>query len=152
MKISAFKQLLSSLDSLTFRLENGLQIPSHFHITEAGVITKNYIDCGGVVRTEQIVTFQLWHANDFDHRLLPSKLLGIIRKAENIFDLGDSDVEIEFQGSTIGKYGLSFSNNQFVLTNKFTNCLAQDKCGIPAEALPTPVLAATSCKPGSGCC
>ncbi len=150
MKISEFKQILNSSETLQFRLENGLQIPAHFHITEAGVVQKNFIDCGGVVRTEQTVTLQLWHANDFEHRLSPSKLMGIIRKAENIFELGDSEVEVEFQGNTIEKYGLSFGDNQFILTNKFTNCLAQDKCGIPAAALPKPTL--SSCTPGSGCC
>jgi hypothetical protein len=34
---------------------------------------KNFIDCGGKVRNETVVNFQLWNANDFEHRLKPKK-------------------------------------------------------------------------------
>jgi hypothetical protein len=72
--------------------------------------------------------------------------------------LGDLEVEVEYQSSTIGKYDLDFDGQNFLLVNKFTNCLAQDKCGIPAEKLKVNLVdltvetAAPSCKPGSGCC
>jgi len=47
MKLSEFKHLLSNLETLHFRLENGHQVPVHFHVTEVGMITKKFIDCGG---------------------------------------------------------------------------------------------------------
>ena len=48
-------------------------VPSHFHVTEVGKITKHFIDCGGTVRNEEVVNFQLWQADDYDHRLHPEK-------------------------------------------------------------------------------
>jgi len=35
-------------------LENGTMVPEHFHVTEVGVVTKHFIDCGGTVRNERI--------------------------------------------------------------------------------------------------
>ena len=43
----------------------------------------------------------------------------------------DLPIEVEYQGETIGKYGLSFNGQKFILVSQQTNCLAQDKCGIP---------------------
>jgi hypothetical protein len=69
MNLSKIKSLLPTLEHVTFELENGTFVPEHFHVTEVGVITKHFIDCGGTVRNEKVVNFQLWDANDFDHRL-----------------------------------------------------------------------------------
>ncbi len=78
MKLSEVKNALLNMDDVNFILPNGNQVPPHFHVTEVGIITKNFIDCGGTVREEKMVNFQLWEANDFDHRLAPQKLLNII--------------------------------------------------------------------------
>ena len=69
MKLSEVKTQLKNLEVLNFQLENGTPVPEHFHVTEVGVISKHFIDCGGVVRNEKVANFQLWDANDFDHRL-----------------------------------------------------------------------------------
>ncbi|CAN5562609.1 hypothetical protein BH10BAC1_BH10BAC1_20660 [soil metagenome] len=76
MKLSDFKKDLIVLDTLTFIQPNGKIVPLHFHITEVGLTTKHFIDCGGTVREEKVVNFQLWEASDFEHRLTASKLLG----------------------------------------------------------------------------
>lgn len=34
-------------DLSIFKLENGNSVPEHFHVTEVGIITKDFIDCGG---------------------------------------------------------------------------------------------------------
>ena len=47
MLLSSFKQSLGALDTLSFQLANGHFVPEHFHITEVGNVTRNYIDCGG---------------------------------------------------------------------------------------------------------
>ncbi|ABQ06009.1 MULTISPECIES: DUF6428 family protein [Bacteroidota] len=155
MKISKIKEILPALDNVEFQLENGIFVPEHFHVTEVGQITKNFIDCGGVVRTEKVVNFQLWNANDFEHRLKPTKLLSIIKLSEEKLGIEDAEIEVEYQSETIGKYDLDFNGNHFVLKNKQTACLAQDTCGIPTEkqkknlaALP----ANNACTPGGGCC
>ena len=157
MKLSAFKKALESLTDVTFTLENGTIIPEHFHVTEVGMITKNFIDCGGTVRTEKVVSIQLWEANDFDHRLKPQKLLNIIALSEKTLGMEDLDIEVEYQSTTIGKFELNFDGKSFVLTSKQTNCLASDKCGIPTEKLKVKLetLTTTSsscCTPGGGCC
>lgn len=65
MKLSEIKEILPTLDNVEFQLENGTFVPEHFHVTEVGQITKKFIDCGGVIRTEKVINFQLWNANDF---------------------------------------------------------------------------------------
>ena len=157
MKLSEVKQLLNTAESVNFQLENGTQVPEHFHVTEVGVITKHFIDCGGTVRNEKVANFQLWNANDTDHRLKPKKLLDIIALSEKVLGMEDLEIEVEYQAETIGKYELGFNGKDFVLQNKQTNCLAQDKCGIPAEKLKvniSQIATSTSacCTPGGGCC
>jgi len=135
MKLSDFKKQLSVTQDLTFTLPNGTIVPTHFHVTEVGQINKHFIDCGGTVRNEKTVNFQLWEANDFDHRLAPKKLMDIITLSEKVLGLEDAEIEVEYQSDTIGKYGLEFNGTKFMLTSTHTNCLASDKCGIPADKL-----------------
>lgn len=155
MRLSEIKTLLPALDTVEFQLENGSFVPEHFHITEAGIVTKHFIDCGGTIRHEQVVNFQLWNANDFEHRLKPAKLLHIIQLSEEKLGIGDFDIEVEYQTDTVGKYDLAFNGRHFVLQNKTTACLAQDACGVPAQKsqLSLAALKTTSCcAPDSGCC
>lgn len=157
MKLSDVKKALVSIDDVNFVLPNGTMVPQLFHVTEVGVITKNFIDCGGTVRNERVINFQLWEANDFDHRLKPQKLSGIIELSERTLGIEDAEVEVEYQSDTIGKYNLDFNGKEFVLVAKNTNCLALDKCGIPAEKLKVNLSTlgkaeASCCTPGSGCC
>jgi Family of unknown function (DUF6428) len=156
MKLSEFKKQLQEVNNINFLLPDGTIVPQHFHITEVGSITKNFIDCGGTVRNENVVSFQLWEANDFEHRLSPEKLLGIISLSEKTLGIKDSEVEVEYQTDTIGKYGLDFNGKNFVLTGKKTDCLASDSCGIPAEKRKINLVELTPqaacCAPGGGCC
>lgn len=156
MKLSQAKNILKTAEAVNFLLPDGTSVPEHFHVTEVGLITKNFIDCGGTVRTETVVNFQLWNANDLDHRLKPQKLLAIIELSEKILGIADFEIEVEYQAQTIGKYDLDFNGNDFVLLNKQTACLAQDQCGIPVEKqnvnLSEFKSQANNCIPGGGCC
>lgn len=148
MKLSEFKNVLKSKLAIGFELPDGKLVPSHFHVTEVGEITKKFIDCGGTVREEKVVNFQLWEANDYDHRLHPEKLINIIELSEKVLNIQDGEIEVEYQGDTIGKYGMDYKEGNFLLTTKLTDCLAKDKCDIP-------VIETTSneaCTPGGGCC
>ncbi len=153
MKLSEIKEVLNTVEAVNFELPNGTFVPENFHVTEVGLITKNFIDCGGTVRKETVVNFQLWDANDYEHRLKPQKLMDIIQLSEKVLGIDDYEIEVEYQDTTIGKYDLDFNGNNFVLLNKMTACLAQDQCGIPSEK-PKVILSdlTNSCKPGSGCC
>ncbi len=155
MTLNEIKEILSTLDNVEFQLEDGTFVPEHFHVTEVGQIFKKFIDCGGVVREEKAVNFQLWNADDHDHRLKPAKLLHIIQLSIDKLGLEDAEIEVEYQSSTIGKYGLSFNGKHFVLNNKTTACLAEDACGIPSLKPKIQLSSLTNsscCTPGSGCC
>jgi hypothetical protein len=157
MKLSEIKNQLKEATDVSFVLENGTAVPEHFHVTEVGVITKNFIDCGGTVRNEKVANFQLWNANDTNHRLKPQKLLGIIALSEKVLGIEDLEVEVEYQSDTIGKYGLTFQNGNFVLTTKRTDCLAKENCGVPAEKQKVKLgeletANQSCCAPGGGCC
>ncbi|NVK63352.1 MAG: hypothetical protein HWE22_02145 [Flavobacteriales bacterium] len=156
MKLNDFKNKLNELEQISFELPNGTKVPAHFHVTEVGNVTKHFIDCGGTIRVEHRVNFQLWEANDYDHRLHPEKLLSIIELSEDKLGLKDEEIEVEYQGDTIGKYGIELNGDTFMLTSLTTDCLAKDKCGIPTEKLKKPLISLTpnssTCEPGSGCC
>lgn len=158
MKLSEIKAILPTLDNVAFQTPDGSFVPEHFHVTEVGSIQKHFIDCGGTIRKEQVVNFQLWNANDFEHRLKPSKLLKIIQLSEDKLGIEDNEIEVEYQGDTIGKYDLSFNGKNFVLVAKNTACLASDTCGVPVEKTKVQLIElgegsnANSCAPGSGCC
>ena len=157
MKLSAFKKQLSVTKQLNFVLPDGTTIPNHFHITEVGQVTKHFIDCGGTVRNETVVNFQLWEADDFDHRLAPQRLSDIIALSEKILNLQDAEIEVEYQSNTIGKYHLEFNGTQFQLTSTKTDCLASDNCGIPAEKSKINLanlqrMPKDTCAPGGKCC
>ena len=155
MILSEIKKLLATVETVNFQLENGTSVPEHFHVTEIGVISKHFIDCGGTIRNEKVANFQLWDANDYEHRLKPTKLLNIIKLSEVKLGMEDLEIEVEYQAETIGKYDLDFSGKNFVLVPKQTACLASDACGIPQEKLKVNLAEVTtqnSCKPGAGCC
>ncbi|WKV13065.1 DUF6428 family protein [Marivirga harenae] len=158
MQLSEIKSALNDLSKVNFQLPNGDFVPPHFHITEVGIITRNFIDCGGTMRNEKTVNFQLWEDGYYDHRLGAKKLYDIITLSEDKLGIDEHmEVEVEYQSNTIGKYKLDFNGEHFVLVNTQTDCLAKDKCGIPASK-PKVQLAdvsgtsANACAPGSGCC
>ena len=152
MNIAEMKHSLGGLDAVNFRLPTGEYLPAHFHVTEIGLVTKHFVDCGGVERRETVANFQLWEAGDYDHRLAPQKFLHIIQLADKILGSEDLPIEVEYQQATIGKFGLSFDGTDFVLVPKQTACLAQDACGIPNPLLALPQLQTACCTPGGGCC
>ena len=154
MLLSELKNLLQDHTELNFVLENGEKVPSHFHVTEVGQSSKKFIDCGGTMRNELSVNFQLWYSNDQDHRLMADKLRKIIALSEEKLDLKDAEIEVEYQQATIGKFGLKFQDGNFVLISKTTACLDENACGIPQEKPKTNLadLRKNTCTPGSGCC
>lgn len=157
MKISEFKNQLLQVNQLNFLLPNGATVPAHFHITEAGLSTKHFVDCGGKLRDEHNIVFQVWVAGDTDHRLSPLKLLRIIEISDRVIGDADHEVEIEYQSDTIGRYALEFHGGNFLLAPKFTACLAADNCGIEPETVTADKTEKVACcgpasATGSSCC
>lgn len=133
MQLSEVIEALQTTDELIFKLPNGDLVPSHFHVTEIGKLDKHFIDCGGTIRTESVVSFQLFTADDMDHRLRATKLASIIELSQEKLSIPDDEVEVEYQGiDTIGKYRLDFDGKYFHLISMATACLANKQCGIPS--------------------
>ncbi len=156
MLLSEIKAFLASTETLLINLPDGTRVPAHFHVTEVGEVTKNFIDCGGKLRNERKANFQLWNADDYDHRLHPGKLISIIELAQSKLGLGDLEIEVEYQGEdSIVKYGLEARNGELYLAGKQTACLALEACGVPEKKaidLSAMVATSASCTPGGGCC
>lgn len=154
MKLSELKKHLSNVSAVNFVQANGTFVPRHFHITEIGLVTKNFIDCGGELHNEQTASMQIWVAEDMEHRLVPAKLLAIIEFSKKVLADADPEVEVEYQTETIGKYTLEFDGENFLLIPTYTDCLAKSTCGIPETKLELAGAekAGSCCTPGGGCC
>ena len=128
MKLSEFKRIISLIPKINFMVENKGKVPQHFHITEIGIVSRKIIDCGGEIREEKNINFQLWYSDDFQHRLSTQKVNDIISLSEKKLLIDDLEIELEYQESTIGRYSLDFDGESFILKSKKTACLAEDKC------------------------
>jgi hypothetical protein len=137
MKIGAF------LDSLTanpgtaihFMLPGGEFVPAHFHITEVGRVQKDFVDCGGTVRSTTACVLQIWVADDVEHRLNTSKLARIVRVARPFLGSDDMPVEVEYESSVVSQFPVfaaevTPAGMLFHLGAKHTACLAPDRCGV----------------------
>jgi hypothetical protein len=110
-------------------------VPAHFHITEVGRVHKDFIDCGGTVRSTTSCLLQVWVANDLDHRLESNKLAKIIEIAAPLLQSDELPVEVEYEDAVVSQYPLAAAEPTpagllFHLGDKHTACLAPDKCGV----------------------
>lgn len=152
MLVQKLQDYLSTRERIAFVLPDGTQVPAHYHVTEVGEVHKRFIDCGGTLREETVVNLQLWSSYDYDHRLHPEKLSNIIALSRGKLQIGNHPIEVEYQGETIGKYGLEIGpDGELHLESKQTACLANDACGVPVlNVVSQPAKGA--CTPGGGCC
>jgi hypothetical protein len=135
---------------LHMMLPGGEFVPAHFHVTEVGRVQKDFIGCGGTVRSATACVLQVWVADDTDHRLDAGKLAKIVRLGAPILKATDLPVEVEYEAGVVSQYPLASaevtpSGVLFHLGSKHTACLAADRCGV--TALPVP-----GCCNTSGCC
>jgi len=110
-------------------------VPDHYHITEVGRVRKDFVDCGGTVRSATSCVLQVWVADDADHRLKTDKLSKIMAAAEEILESEDLPVEVEYEDGVVSQYPVAGveitpSGPLFYLGSKHTCCLAPDKCGV----------------------
>ena len=133
---------------LQVQLPDGSSVPAHFHVTEVGLVHKDFIDCGGTVRSTSACVLQVWVANDLDHRLNSSRLGHILNLGAPILKTTDLPVEIEYEHGMISQYPLNAVDVTapgivFRLGSKHTACLAPDLCGVVEDR---------GCCSSSGCC
>ncbi len=114
-------------------------VPAHYHITEVGRVQKDFIDCGGTVRSVGSCLLQIWVADDTDHRLETTKLAMIMEIAGKVLMRDDLPVEVEYEAGTISQYPVAAVEETpagllFYLGTKHTACLAPDKCGVDGSS------------------
>ena len=153
MTIADLKTTLTSHPgkSVTFQLPDGEKIPPHFHVTDVGFVKKEFIDCGGKIRTEGKCLLQIWVATDVDHRVESDKLAAILKHGAPVLPTDALPVEIEYNHPGLTHFPLDHVEENdggltLHLVNNHTDCLAKDVCGIPAEGDDA------CCTPDGGCC
>jgi hypothetical protein len=139
VKIREFYDILNASPEATIHIEmpDGQFVPAHFHITEVGRVHKDFIDCGGTVRSSTACVLQVWVANDVGHRLTTSKFAGILRVAGALLRSDDLPVEMEYECDTVSQFAVVAAEAtprglMLQLAAKHTACLAPERCGVPA--------------------
>jgi len=137
MNVTELHNLLAAHpgEKMHFMLPDKSFVPAHFHITEVGRVQKDFIDCGGTVRSATTCLLQVWVAHDVDHRLETTKLAKIMEIAQPLLGSDQLPVEIEYEGEAISQYPLGGAESTpagllFYLGSKHTACLAPEKCGV----------------------
>jgi hypothetical protein len=150
MTLDAFLAVLSGnpAAALHLMLPDGDFVPAHFHVTEVGRVQKDFIDCGGTVRSSTACVLQVWVADDADHRLDTTKLAGILRLAAPVLKSADLPVEVEYEDGRVSQFPVSAAEVTpagvlLHLGSKHTACLAPDRCGVGPAG--TPGCAAPGC-------
>ena len=151
MNVGEFRNVLSAHPNveLHFMLPSGEFVPSHFHVTEVGRVQKDFIDCGGTMRSVVTCLLQVWVAEDTQHRLTSSKLANILNMATKLLGSDEIPVEIEYEADAVSQFPvaeaeLTPAGLLFQMGSKHTDCLAKDRCGIPS-------LATAECGTGNCC-
>ncbi len=148
MTLSELLQILEGSTEISFQLPDGRLVPRHFHVTEVAKLRKEFIDCGGKMRTEDKISLQLWEEQDYDHRLHPDKLVHILKLSQDRLGLEDKQIVVEYQGESISTYDLDYEEGKgFLLLTKQTACLARESCAIPIAQSKS-----NFCAPESSCC
>ncbi len=151
MNIASFLNDLDRSPDATMHLmlPTGEFVPAHFHVTEVGRVQKDFMDCGGTIRSSTTCVLQVWVADDSDHRLITSNLAKIIRLAAKILKTTDLPVEVEYEHGLISQFPLAAvevtpAGLLLHLGSKHTDCLAQSQCGVPTSD--------AACCTTAGCC
>jgi len=155
--MATLKELLDELNQkdkdcrVAIYTPSGLSVPCHFHITEIGRTTKKFVDCGGVERVTSNTTFQIWVADDTDHKMSVGKFVNIIEAGKDLVNAEDQIVFEYDNNHTIGLYGVYLFQRldhffNIFLVQKRANCLAPDKCKVNVEP------ATKQCCGPKGCC
>jgi Family of unknown function (DUF6428) len=131
-------ELLTLLESnpnsgIQMVLPDQSSVPAHFHVTEVGRVQKDFIDCGGKVRSATTCVLQAWVAHDLDHRLEARKLAAILRQSQPLLKSTELPVEVEYEQGVISQYPLErieVTEPGLVLHlgTKHTACLATELC------------------------
>ena len=159
MILSELKTLLAEHHekNIHFVLPTGTRIPSHAHVTDVALITKQFIDCGGLVRTESFCRLQIWLADDTEHRVGAKMLLKVLEKAETFLNDGGLEVDVEYEAPFVSQFPITSTVTDggvlvFNLGIRHTACLAQDRCLPPATKSESPLFRGIPSLQSTKCC
>lgn len=137
MTVAEFRAVLAahSEAKMHWMLPDRRFVPEYYHITEVGRLQKDFIDCGGTIRSLSSCMLQIWVADDKDHRLHASQLAKIMEVAGVVLKSDDLPVEVEYEEGAISQYPVAGvevtpAGLLFHLGAKHTACLAPEKCGV----------------------
>jgi hypothetical protein len=137
MNVADFRAVLAAHPEtkMHWMLPDRSFVPDHYHITEVGRLQKDFIDCGGTIRSLASCLLQIWVADDKEHRLQTTKLAKIMAIAGAVLKSDDLPVEVEYEAGTISQYpvaGVEVTPAGLLcyLGTKHTACLAPEKCGV----------------------
>ncbi len=135
MTFADFLKLLKENPSkgITLTLPDGSTAPDHFHITEIGACSKEFIDCGGKRHHEHTGVLQVWVANDYNHRIQAGKLAHIVELAADLFPNPEVEIEFEIEAPVLTRLPIASVDPtgpalNFILSLKKADCLAKDIC------------------------
>ncbi len=137
MKLSAFRSMLGQYPdaNIVIQLPDGSTVPRHFHVTEVGRVTKDFVDCGGTFRSSEACVLQTWTGVERDdgHRLTAGKLVHILGLAGRIIPSQEIPVEVEHEAGLVSQYpvaSIEGTSTQVtvLLARKHTDCLARESC------------------------
>ncbi|TWT88248.1 hypothetical protein Mal64_17270 [Pseudobythopirellula maris] len=156
MRLDQFRDAVAANPDCSLRIvpQGGNELAPHFHVTEVGRVTKDFIDCGGKPRSETRCVLQTLVANDTDHRLTTTKFTKILALADKLDLPADTEVEVEHQERSISTdrvAGVERVGDALLVTlePKHTDCLAEDACGI--RVMPQLTTLGGECG-DTGCC
>lgn len=139
MNLSELRAVLAKAPDagLHLMLPGGEFVPAHFHVTEVGRVQKDFIDCGGIMRSAVTCLLQVWIAQDVDHRLTTSKLDAILKLAAPLLKSEELPVEVEYERDAVSQFPVGGAEITpagvlLHLGTKHTECLAPDRCGVGA--------------------
>jgi hypothetical protein len=158
MKLTELKTLLREHPSAYLRLvlPDGDHVPTHFHITEVGHVTKRFIDCGGRLHEESdTCLLQTWVADDVDHRLDAGTFAKILDLGKQVLPHDDLEVEVEYEDCAVTQFPVTSAEAkgeviELRLGEKHTDCLARQQCGIDGKECGTP--SAADKQGAASCC
>ena len=137
MTVAEFRRALDGHpgERMHWMLPDRSFVPAHYHVTEVGRVRKDFIDCGGTVRSTTACVLQVWVAGDVDHRLETGKLAAIMEVARPLVESDDIPVEVEYDNGILSQYPVGGvevtpSGLLFYLGTKHTACLAPEKCKV----------------------
>jgi hypothetical protein len=115
-----------------FVLPDGDYTPAHAHVTEVGLVVRNFIDCGGLVGKEEKIVLQTHVGNDTDHRLRSDRFAKILQLGSRVIPRANLDVDVEYDCCVVAQYPIAEARPDgqhlnLILRRGRTQCRARER-------------------------